>query len=79
MSKYKTLVKILDELIKEAPIEYKRYYSDRVGKKNEAELIVTNPQIINGGQTAFTLSRIYEECTKSALPLTIFDGREVLQ
>ena len=37
------------------------FYKDRVGKKNEAELIVTNPQIINGGQTAFTLSRVYED------------------
>lgn len=54
------------------------YYSDRVDKKNEAELIVTNPQIINGGQTAFTLSRIYEECMNSVLPLTIFEGKEVL-
>ena len=54
------------------------YYKDRVGKKSEAELIVTNPQIINGGQTAFTLSRIYEEQMKAGLPIDIFNNKEVL-
>ena len=54
------------------------YYSDRVGKKNEAELIVTNPQIINGGQTAFTLSRVYEEQMRASLPSDIFNDKEVL-
>jgi len=54
------------------------FYSDRVGKKNEAELIVTNPQIINGGQTAFTLSRIYEDKLKSSLPMDDFANKEVL-
>jgi hypothetical protein len=54
------------------------FYSDRVGKKNEAELIVTNPQIINGGQTAFTLSRIYEECIKYSTSSDIFNSKEVL-
>ncbi len=54
------------------------YYSDRVGKKNEAELIVTNPQIINGGQTAFTLSRIYEEHFSSGQSLDVFNNKEVL-
>lgn len=32
-----------------------------VGKENEGQIIVTNPQIINGGQTAFTLSEIYKD------------------
>ncbi len=54
------------------------YYSDRIGRKSEAELIVTNPQIINGGQTAFTLSRIYEDCIQHDKPLDIFEGKEVL-
>jgi len=54
------------------------YYSDRVGKKSEAELIVTNPQIINGGQTAFTLSRVFEERIKAGQPLDIFNNKEVL-
>lgn len=54
------------------------YYSDRVGKKNEAELIVTNPQIINGGQTAFTLSRIYEDRIRTNQSLDVFNNKEVL-
>jgi len=54
------------------------FYSDRVGKKNEAELIVTNPQIINGGQTAFTLSRIYEDKLKNKESLDVFNNKEVL-
>lgn len=36
-------------------------YSDKVGKKNCAETILTNPQIINGGQTAYTLSVLYDK------------------
>ena len=35
--------------------------SESTGKQNEGQLILTKPQIINGGQTAFTLSSIYEE------------------
>jgi hypothetical protein len=54
------------------------FYSDRIGKKGEAELIVTNPQIINGGQTAFTLSRIYEDRLKSVLSMELFNNKEVL-
>jgi len=53
-------------------------YSDKIGKKNKAEVIVTNPQIINGGQTAFTLSSIYEECLKNNSDFDIFKGKEVL-
>jgi len=54
------------------------YYKDRVGKRGEACLIVTNPQIINGGQTAFTLSRIYEEIHNNKISSDIFKGKEVL-
>lgn len=39
-------------------------YSDTVGKRNTAEILVTNPQIINGGQTAYTLSIIYDRHKK---------------
>ena len=53
------------------------FYSDRVGKKSEAELIVTNPQIINGGQTAYTLSRIYEDCLRTGNN-EVFTNKEVL-
>lgn len=53
-------------------------HSDKVGKKNKAEVIVTNPQIINGGQTAYTLSRIYDDCISQNNSLEIFDNKEVL-
>jgi hypothetical protein len=46
------------------------------GKKNIGRLTLTNPQIINGGQTAYTLSEIYESDYKSNS--TVFDGKEVL-
>lgn len=52
-------------------------YSDKVGKKNKAEIIVTNPQIINGGQTAYTLSVLYDNCVKNNT-LHIFEEKEVL-
>ncbi|MPL66702.1 hypothetical protein SDC9_12389 [bioreactor metagenome] len=37
-------------------------YSDETAEKGVDQLLLTNPQIINGGQTAYTLSQIYEEC-----------------
>lgn len=52
-------------------------YSDKVGKRNKAEVIVTNPQIINGGQTAYTLSILYDK-HKLDDTLDIFDEKEVL-
>lgn len=56
----------------------KTYYSDRTGRKREAEIIVTNPQIINGGQTAFTLSRIYDDQLIGDGNLEVFSNKEVL-
>jgi hypothetical protein len=53
-------------------------HSDKVGKKNKAEVMVTNPQIINGGQTAYTLSRIYDDCIAQNLSVDIFNDKEVL-
>lgn len=50
-------------------------YSDKVGKKNKAEIIVLNPQIINGGQTAYTLSILYGQNKDN---LDIFNNKEVL-
>lgn len=50
--------------------------SERIGQKNKAQLVVTNPQIINGGQTAYTLSRILE--SDAANVEAIFGGKEVL-
>lgn len=50
--------------------------SESTGKQNEGQLILTKPQILNGGQTAFTLSSIYEEFRgKEKNPL---EGKEVL-
>lgn len=53
-------------------------FNERVGVKDQAQVVVTNPQIINGGQTAYTLSRLYEQSIKGAIPENIFDKKEVL-
>jgi hypothetical protein len=37
------------------------YLNERIGQKDRAQLVLVNPQIINGGQTAYTLSMIYCE------------------
>ena len=39
-------------------------YQDETAEKGIDQLLLTNPQIINGGQTAYTLSQIYEECER---------------
>jgi len=52
------------------------YINERIGQKNKAQLSLKNPQIINGGQTAYTLSRIYEEHPNDAF--NVFEGKEVL-
>lgn len=51
--------------------------NSQIAKKDRAQLIIKNPQIINGGQTAFTLSSLYEECIFND-NYSIFDGKEVL-
>ncbi len=53
-------------------------FNERVGVKDQAQVVVTNPQIINGGQTAYTLSRIYEKSIKGGISSNIFDNKEVL-
>ncbi|WP_121966556.1 AIPR family protein [Myroides sp. N17-2] len=50
----------------------------KIAKKGIGQLIIANPQIINGGQTAFTLSRIYEDCLEHKEDLKVFEGKEVL-
>jgi hypothetical protein len=35
-------------------------YSDKTGKSGKGQLIITKPQIINGGQTTYVLSEIFE-------------------
>jgi len=52
------------------------HISKSTGKQNEGQLILTKPQILNGGQTAFTLCSIYEDYQhKAENPL---NGKEVL-
>lgn len=51
--------------------------NEKFGQKNRAQLVVKNPQIINGGQTAFTLSKILEENINKDYE-QIFSGKEVL-
>lgn len=53
------------------------YINEKIGQKNKAQLIVKNPQIINGGQTSYTLSRIYEENIHKDVE-KIFRNKEVL-
>lgn len=53
------------------------YVNERVGARNRAQLEIVNPQIINGGQTAFTLARIYDESTDKDRE-QIFLGKEVV-
>lgn len=50
--------------------------NENSGRKNRARLFMSNPQIINGGQTAFTLSRLFEELPSEKH--NFFDGKEVL-
>jgi hypothetical protein len=51
--------------------------SEKVGQLRKAQLAVKNPQIINGGQTAFTLSKIYESMSEEEAK-KVFEGKEVL-
>lgn len=46
------------------------------GNEDEGQLVLTRPQIINGGQTAYTLSHIYE--TEYSENPKIFDDKEVM-
>ncbi len=52
-------------------------FNSRIALKDSAQLIITNPQIINGGQTAYTLASTYEKCLKEQ-DESIFDNKEVL-
>ncbi|VVB79048.1 AIPR protein [uncultured archaeon] len=48
-------------------------YNERNAEQGTATLIITNPQIVNGGQTAFTLSRMYSGGNNE-----LFSNKEVL-
>ncbi len=51
--------------------------SEQSGRKHRAQLFLLNPQIINGGQTAYTLSRIYDSLEPEERE-KVFSGKEVL-
>ena len=55
------------------------YFNEKIGQKDKVQLSLKNPQIINGGQTAFTLSLLYEEfiLTNSEL-IKKLENKEVL-
>lgn len=54
------------------------FFNERIGQRDKAQICITSPQIINGGQTAFTLSRIYEEMQQGKHDKAIFNNKEVL-
>jgi hypothetical protein len=52
---------------------------ERAGKRNRGQLYVKNPQIINGGQTAYTLSKVYEDAVAEGEgPERAFGAKEVM-
>jgi len=57
----------------------KTFYNENVGVKDRAQLTISNGQIINGGQTAYTLSLIYELYLKEGKdPKSVLIDKEVL-
>lgn len=50
--------------------------SESTGTQNVGQMILTRPQILNGGQTAYTLSTIYDEFIGK--PHSPLSGKEVL-
>jgi hypothetical protein len=50
--------------------------TESTGRHNEGQLIITKPQILNGGQTAYTLCEIYEEFKLQ--PNDPLKGKEVI-
>lgn len=51
--------------------------SSDTAKRGAAQLVLRNPQLVNGGQTAYTLGRIYDECVFGK-NFSTFTGKEVL-
>lgn len=51
--------------------------NSNTAKADKAQIILRNPQLVNGGQTAFTLGRIFEGCEKTN-DFSVFKGKEVL-
>lgn len=50
--------------------------SESTGELNAGQLILTQPQILNGGQTAYTLSHVYEEIKDNNY--SILENKEVM-
>ena len=50
--------------------------TESTGTKNVGQIIMLNPQIINGGQTAYVLSKIYEDQKENGY--SVFEGKEVM-
>lgn len=53
----------------------KTSFTSRTGRDGMGELGLLNPQIINGGQTAYTLATIFED---ENIDNSVFDNKEVL-
>ncbi|MGO9591451.1 MAG: AIPR family protein [Candidatus Acidiferrales bacterium] len=51
--------------------------SSDTAKQGTAQVVLRNPQLVNGAQTAYTLGRIYEECS-TRNNFNVFKGKEVL-
>ena len=51
--------------------------SSDTAKQGAAQIVLRNPQLVNGGQTAYTLSRVFETC-QSLNDYSPFKGKEVL-
>jgi hypothetical protein len=51
--------------------------SSDTAKQGTAQVVLRNPQLVNGGQTAYTLGRIYEQCRETN-NYKVFKGKEVL-
>lgn len=51
--------------------------SSDTGKQGTAQVGLRNPQLVNGGQTAYVLGRIYSECLGTG-NFDVFKGKEVL-
>jgi hypothetical protein len=51
--------------------------SSDTARQGKAQVVLRNPQLVNGGQTAYTLARIFETC-KHPRDFNVFRGKEVL-
>jgi len=49
--------------------------TEATGRRNEGQVIITKPAIINGGQTAYVLSEIFDKAQTAS---EVFDNKEVL-